>query len=94
MRSSCAKPSTELSGVRSSWLMRERNSLLARSVGLGLLERGLDPQPLGDVLVGGRDPALAGRAFDRVRGDLDPALDVAAAEPDGGERRAHRCAGR
>ena len=29
-RSSCEKPSTALSGVRSSWLMRERNSVLAR----------------------------------------------------------------
>ncbi len=28
--SSCVKPSSALSGVRSSWLMRDRNSLLAR----------------------------------------------------------------
>ena len=30
MSRSCAKPRIELSGVRSSWLMRDRNSLLAR----------------------------------------------------------------
>ena len=51
--SSCAKPSIAFSGVRSSWLMRERNSLFARlraSAASRARSASSQPQVLGDVL--------------------------------------------
>ena len=51
--SSCAKPSIAFSGVRSSWLMRDRNSLLARFAASARFARAfgfLQPQVFGDVL--------------------------------------------